>query len=512
MMDTIPQEILSEIALFAATETFLGPPAGIIPLIATNRWTYSCLSFLSNPYIYAKIYESKFDLSPASRRLGIDSFSATTLAQELKRKCMILTRIRDRRHALMDSSNQSDCNETLHEFLVQIYIMVIENEGRNEQQLREYARIDEWLTEFWLDENGASAMWLYWFLLKPEQYKKDRLKTNKALDILKVYALGAHRYPLVSPSWTEFNPSSNTRGAPHPMVESNLGLKAPALSVPAILSFISLLSHLNERADYCTPLVPSHAAPPSKFLNTVGNEWECEWGRSTTLGTMKLPGDKKKLSNAFRPGSLEGLWEGIFTRSYLALRHTSFQNILVAQHKQTWKLREYHLLSPSDTCLLLGVNSDPEPVTPGSALQAYFPLGTHIEETAQGLVITEPGAGKTPLLYERTTGLQGKPLPTNKDTEDETGLNSRKRHVLDVIITGEGHSSWGEFRLIGRVRPCDGFISLSKDYVNGDRGKWLYRGYLVGNHNANLAGRWRDTLSPAAVPGYEGCFTMSRRR
>lgn len=113
------------------------------------------------------------------------------------------------------------------------------------------------------------------------------------------------------------------------------------------------------------------------------------------------------------------------------------QNILVAQHKQTWKLREYHLLSPSDTCLLLGVNSDPEPVTPGSALQAYFPLGTHIEETAQGLVITEPGAGKTPLLYERTTGLQGKPLPTNKDTEDETGLNSRKRHVLDVIITGE---------------------------------------------------------------------------
>lgn len=229
-MDTIPQEILSEIALFAATETFLGPPAGIIPLIATNRWTYSCLSFLSNPYIYAKIYESKFDLSPASRRLGIDSFSATTLAQELKRKCMILTRIRDRRHALMDSSNQSDCNETLHEFLVQIYIMVIENEGRNEQQLREYARIDEWLTEFWLDENGASgawnaiqrhvwpahnettclAMWLYWFLLKPgqlsihpslksflvsliEQYKKDRLKTNKALDILKVYALGAHR-------------------------------------------------------------------------------------------------------------------------------------------------------------------------------------------------------------------------------------------------------------------------------------------------------------------------------
>jgi len=48
--------------------------------------------------------------------------------------------------------------------------------------------------------------------------------------------------------------------------------------------------------------------------------------------------------------------------------------------------------------------------------------------------------------------------------------------------------------------------------VDGDRGKWLYRGYLVGNGHADLAGRWRDTLSPTGVPGYEGCFLMERRR
>ena len=48
--------------------------------------------------------------------------------------------------------------------------------------------------------------------------------------------------------------------------------------------------------------------------------------------------------------------------------------------------------------------------------------------------------------------------------------------------------------------------------VDGDRGKWLYRGYLVGNRNGNFAGRWRDTISPANVSGYEGTFAMSRRR
>jgi hypothetical protein len=133
------------------------------------------------------------------------------------------------------------------------------------------------------------------------------------------------------------------------------------------------------------------------------------------------------------------------------------QNILVAQHKQTWRLREYYLYGssfPSDTSLQCGnEDSDPEPVASGNALHAYFPIGIHIEETEKGLKIMV--SGKKPLLYEHAD-LQDK----NRTTKMET-----KRRIIDIIITGEGHSSWGEFRLTGRVRPCDGFISLSKDYV-----------------------------------------------
>lgn len=230
LLDKVPQEILSEIAIFTATETFLGPPADLIPLIATNRWTHSCLSFTSNPYIYARIYQSKFDISAVSRRLGIDSFATISLAQELKRKCLLLKRIRDRRYSRIDSSNPNDYSgETLQEFLTQIYIMVIESDGHNERQLREYARIDEWLMEFWFDDHGTSgswnalqrdswpahnettclAMWLFWFLLKPgmlprtrvivrclylaENYTSKNPFTRKALDVLKIYALGAHK-------------------------------------------------------------------------------------------------------------------------------------------------------------------------------------------------------------------------------------------------------------------------------------------------------------------------------
>jgi hypothetical protein len=55
-------------------------------------------------------------------------------------------------------------------------------------------------------------------------------------------------------------------------------------------------------------------------------------------------------------------------------------------------------------------------------------LGTHIEETVQGLKITEPTVGKKPSLYQRPK----KDQPTTDD-DDET---SRQR-VLDIIITGE---------------------------------------------------------------------------
>jgi hypothetical protein len=35
-----------------------------------------------------------------------------------------------------------------------------------------------------------------------------------------------------------------------------------------------------------------------------------------------------------------------------------------------------------------------------------------------------------------------------------------------VTFFVQGHSAWGQFELIGRVRPGDGFITLSKEYVS----------------------------------------------
>lgn len=135
--------------------------------------------------------------------------------------------------------------------------------------------------------------------------------------------------------------------------------------------------------------------------------------------------------------------------------------------------------------------------------------------------------GRAPVFYRR---FSAEGVRAHEKGAAEGGVDYDAK-VQDILITGDGHSAWGQFSLTGRVRPCDGFISISKEYVRpfllhvpaapaharvrqvaGDRGKWLYRGYLVGTKDGNLAGRWRDTLSPAEVHGYEGCFGMSRRR
>lgn len=179
----VPQEVLEHIAFFAATDGFLGPPAGIVPLVALNRTMHDALSFKSNPHLYARIFSEKYDEDAALRRLGVAQLPATALAEELQRRSLVLKRIR----ACYDSKEPSS-DKHLGRVLWTAYLMVLENDGKNERQLLEYAHMNEWLKEYLFDPRGASkffetitvsdkwvtsseqmslALWLFWYLLQP---------------------------------------------------------------------------------------------------------------------------------------------------------------------------------------------------------------------------------------------------------------------------------------------------------------------------------------------------------
>lgn len=152
---------------------------------------------------------------------------------------------------------------------------------------------------------------------------------------------------------------------------------------------------------------------------------------------------------------------------------------LVAQHSQTWKLREYHLTSVGATLATNPQNPFDEaldaPLGGGDPLKAYFPDGTQIFDRGHAIEVREPGRTKS-LFYNRAQTVD---IASTLAIKDE---DYQEPQVNDVIIIGEvrhsssensqepdicgkGHSAWGEFNLLGRVRPCDGFVSLCKTYV-----------------------------------------------
>ncbi|TBU42697.1 hypothetical protein BD309DRAFT_865776 [Dichomitus squalens] len=523
---TIPQEVLEHIAFFAATDGFLGPPAGITALLSVDRRTHAVLSVSSNPYLWSRIFAFKFDVACPSWRIGEKdrAIGPAEACEEFKLRCTLLKRIRSRTDCLATSYALSPTHrDALRSILWMAYLMMLENDGKNDLQLREYARFDVWLKDFlfhptgaslaaWSvkidlwppnDERSALALWLFWYMLKPDEYiSDDDTAFREASSVLKLFALGAHQYPLCQPPWNEFAPPSRARGGASAIKHFGTSVKMapPAPAPSAILAYLTLANKLSVSWDTIHYMKPPSATPPSLAANASSREWEAEWMRGLHLADTTKPLGTA-FSGAFISGSLEGVWEGLFTytefTAYAALLSgappTVLQRSLVAHHPHLWKLREHHLYASDEP-------DAPEvwPVSPGNPLRGYIPNGTQISETSEGVFVKEPGRPER-VFHRSWASVRNTPA-------------EQRGRLVDVFITGEGHSAWGQFNLVGRIRPCDGFINLSKEYVDGDRGRWLYRGFMVGNAEGNLSGRWRDTLSPPDVLGYEGCFVMSRRR
>jgi hypothetical protein len=177
----IPPEVIEHIAYFVATYSFLGPPSSLLPLLLVNRQINSC----ATNHLYARIFSYKFDTAAPLARLG--EHTSQAFADELKRRCVVLKRLRARidstthaRHA-----DQDNLKLSIHDVLFTSYILMLENDGKNGVQLEEYGKMKAWIREFWFDARGASlavysirtgnwppnrpetalGMWLFWFLL-----------------------------------------------------------------------------------------------------------------------------------------------------------------------------------------------------------------------------------------------------------------------------------------------------------------------------------------------------------
>lgn len=189
----VPDELIEHIAFFAGTSTLLGPPSALPVLVILNKRFHRILNIQHNPHLYARIFIAKFDISAPLRRFRALSPSAdaraevtvSALAAELVRRCRVLKRIRTQSDFLAPDLEQENSAPTLDETLWTAYLMMLEHNEKNLQQLRLYASIDLWLRTYWFDPRGwgakemfgqqwpkddtraALAMWLFWFFLDP---------------------------------------------------------------------------------------------------------------------------------------------------------------------------------------------------------------------------------------------------------------------------------------------------------------------------------------------------------
>ncbi|KAH0834087.1 hypothetical protein J3R83DRAFT_11372 [Lanmaoa asiatica] len=490
---SVPQEVLEHIAFLAGTQSLVGPPSDLPSLLLTCRDIYQALSLEANPYLYARIFCSKFDTSSVFRRLGSHVNAPRVLANELKKRWLHLRLIRARTNSRIGHAEPHQPSPALIDLLWLAYLMMLENDGKNERQLVDYAEMDVWLMEYWFDDEGASsaahmilrnawpiedeknsiAMWLFWFLLRPSLIMRNITRFPHIKTIMKLTALAANhvcflieffvmhlliqsliKYPICRPSWTEFLPRTEAILPPSVITHFSEAyrLNPPTLAPAAILTFITLALRI------LVPAQAGHAeglplrSPASLSLTMRRSEdWDTDWYRCINVGQSDRCGTP---SEAYILGSMDGVWEGVFTvsiwtspffkniyRSNFSSQYTeftaysmllsggappAFDHCLVAHHRQTWKLREYYLVEAQEL-----TQEKSRPLGPGNPLRAHFPAGTRLRELSDFVEIREPGTNA--VHYRRASHAE---FDVHK--------------VVDIIILGEGHSAWGQFNLYGR--------------------------------------------------------------
>lgn len=122
----------------------------------------------------------------------------------------------------------------------------------------------------------------------------------------------AVQYPVCRPAWVDFVPNHKLGPSALPPAYAEYPSFSPLpLTAPAVLSFLSLAPHRLTGADALQPMSPSVPSLVSPQIR-MSPEWDCEWERCKRLAGNHAPTPENP-SATFKPGTMEGVWEGLFT-------------------------------------------------------------------------------------------------------------------------------------------------------------------------------------------------------
>lgn len=377
----------------------------------------------------------------------------------------------------------------------------------------------------------ALAMWISWLV---DDYSR---RTPRQVRALRPYVFAAHQYDLFYAPWTQprvpvlaRNNQDRLPPPPGPFASDQvpqdracvvpcygreLTIAPPILAHAAQLRFFTAPelegdTNSSTASDLALDMAPADLrALPRPALSSARHDADFERLLACTDGS-RSPG---RALWAWR-GVFTGCWEGTFTfldfdafRDILGGHPAAIYSGAYGEQAQVWKLRETFIR--------------PKPGTPadgpglplrGPMVNGGFPGDMRAFAPD---AITSRAHGKSPedatiddALARQLEALDGyESIPAD---EVEAALASAEPgDNLGLLVTGVGHSAWGRFIISGHVRVWDGLLYLVKEYSPFARGKWLYRGYVLGD--GAMVGRWRDTFTPEDYVGYEGTFMLNKR-
>ncbi|KAH8926700.1 hypothetical protein BT69DRAFT_1238772 [Atractiella rhizophila] len=464
--------------------------------------------------------------------------------------------------------------EELNEDLWRIYFMLLEHDEKNLDHLIHYASFSHFLNIYFRQDLLAAALrpgypkdtterclalWCSWLMGEGSEKiaEESAQESEERFFVLKPYVFAAHNFDAFHAAWTsKYLPAPQPVTQPPPSASSlHVSPTRPtriervsyfSLSLPCTPPLISLAATYSffERVERDPALVrlagldplsamtlqqPQRPLAPGKvsgMLEGAGGSranplrppigtrtsalHDRDWAR---LVSCLDPQKSEGLPDLFFKGAFEGTWEGRFSffdfdsyRDMLGGEMISLYEGPFGCQPQVWKLEEK----------LVKVTEE-EMGGSGSALNAGYELGekgrTSSEKFSAGdrrRVLADLGFVDDGPKAKRmkSAGSTSSSYRTAEDAESVTSETSKERY--EILLSGTGHSAWGQFILRGRVRSWDGLLSLTKEYTPDGRGRWIYRGYIVSENT--IVGRWRDTFTPEDLYGYEGTFLMQRRQ
>lgn len=186
IMPALGIDIWEDIAYSVLTDAkqFSDRLSGLTNLCLISPQVYNSIRFDKNSRLYARLFRFKFDYAAPTRRLSIRWRNTRCLALEFKKRMETLERIRRREDLEVDD-------------LWTCYLMMLENDGRNERHLVEGALLYQYIHKFtiarfnaprddpssWFvnDEITSLTLWLWWMIFFPTALGRESTSSRDAL-------------------------------------------------------------------------------------------------------------------------------------------------------------------------------------------------------------------------------------------------------------------------------------------------------------------------------------------